>query len=274
MDCIECKIANPDGNRFCGQCGAELGRTLDETVRKKGFRDRQATEMDITESVVERLMKWGRWLAATVGVILTLFAIMLGWSYHDVRAAVKAGTDQIDAAVKDGEKDIAAVRDTTAGLKKQVAQLQSDTEGYAQVNQRIAKLQEGLTRVRKDIVDLGNRRLRVGTLETTGEGPSSLSLGRLGCPPSALAKGTQVAYCAQGSPTSLFQRTSSGDLRPVSSFSPVGFQDVSTGPKPACTAASRGTFYVEKGAGKEADKPLLCARKSDNTYGWIQLVTP
>ena len=39
MDCIECKSSNPDDNRFCGQCGAELGRTLEETVRKK-FRDR------------------------------------------------------------------------------------------------------------------------------------------------------------------------------------------------------------------------------------------
>jgi hypothetical protein len=60
-------------------------------------------------------------------------------------------------------------------------------------------------------------------------------------------------------------------LRPVSSLSPVGFQDVSTGPKPACAVASRGTFYVEKGTGKEADKPLPCVRKSDNAYDWIRL---
>ena len=56
MDCIDCKATNPEGNRFCGQCGAELGRTLDETVRKKGFLDRQTTEMEITESVAGRLM--------------------------------------------------------------------------------------------------------------------------------------------------------------------------------------------------------------------------
>jgi hypothetical protein len=57
----------------------------------------------------------------------------------------------------------------------------------------------------------------------------------------------------------------------VSSFSSIGFQDASTDPKPSCSAARRGTFYVEKATGKGADKPFLCARKSDNTYDWIQL---
>jgi hypothetical protein len=60
-------------------------------------------------------------------------------------------------------------------------------------------------------------------------------------------------------------------VRPVSSLSPVGFRDASTAAKPNCTAENRGTFYVEKGAGKIADKPFLCAKKSDNSYEWIGL---
>ena len=45
-------------------------RTLRETVLTKGFRDRQATEMEITESVANRLMKWGGWLTAIAALIL------------------------------------------------------------------------------------------------------------------------------------------------------------------------------------------------------------
>ncbi len=274
MDCIECKATNPDGNRFCGQCGAELGRTLDETVRKKGFRDRQATEMEIAESVVVRLMKWATWLGSITAVIVALFGLMLGWSYHDVRTAVESGKTQIDAAVREGTKDIDVVTQATTGLNIEVKQLQFDVDRYKQVNSMIAKVQKELTEVKKDVVDLGNRTLKVGSLETTGTGASYLGFGKLGCSSSELAKGYKgykVGYCAQGSPPVLFQLNSTGELRPVSSLSPVGFQDVSVATKPACTAANRGTFYVEKGTANMADKPFLCAKKSDNTYDWIQL---
>jgi hypothetical protein len=274
MDCIECKTTNPDSNHFCGQCGAELGRSVVETV-KKDFRDRRAVEMEITESVVDRLMKWGTWLGSITAVIVALFGLMLGWSYHDVRTAVATGKTEIGTAVQQGKNDIGAVRQTIIDLKVQVAEVESDTNRYKQVNSDIGKLQKKLMAVQGQILDLGSRTLRVGTLETTGTGgPSSMSFGNLGCQPSALPEGQKVAYCAEGSPPSifLFQRTFTGDLRPVSSVSPVGFQDASNARKPTCTAANRGTFYVEKGSGKMADKPFLCARKSDNTFDWIQLV--
>ncbi|MBV9180010.1 MAG: hypothetical protein JO356_01745 [Acidobacteria bacterium] len=87
---IECRATNADDNRYCGKCGAELGRTLDETVRKKGFGDRQATEMEITAAVVETFRKWAGWLGSATGLILALFAFMLGWSYHDLKQAVNS----------------------------------------------------------------------------------------------------------------------------------------------------------------------------------------
>jgi len=42
----------------------------------------------------------------------------------------------------------------------------------------------------------------------------------------------------------------------------------------AVALASRGTFYVEKGAPKEADRPLLCIKQSGNTYEWLRFGTP
>ncbi|MEQ1845610.1 MAG: hypothetical protein ABL983_08535 [Nitrospira sp.] len=270
MDCIDCKATNPDGNHFCGQCGAELGRSLEETVRKKGFRDRQAMEMEITESVTGRLMKWAQWLGSIVAVIVFLFTLMIGKGYSDVWTTVEKGKTEIETSVQEGKKVIDEVRQTTTGIKEQVKQLQSDIDRYKQVNIEIAKLQKQFNEAEEKIVDLGKRGLKANTLETTGPGPSLISFGKIGCPSSALV-GTKVAYCAQGSPLSLFQLTSVGELRPVSSLSPVGFQDVSIVSKPTCTAANRGTFYAEKGTGTVADKPFLCVKKSDNTYDWIQL---
>jgi hypothetical protein len=290
MDCIECKTANPDSNRFCGQCGAELGRTLEETVRKKGFRDRHATEMEITEAVVERLMKWGRWLGGIAALIVALIAFGVGLIYHDTRAVLDAGKIQIESAVADGKsnissavaqgknsvadatKDIDRIRQKASDLGTQVGHLQADINGYKEVNGEMRDLQK---QFHGQTEDLSKLNLRVHSLETVaipGE-PSQMALGTLGCQPSPRNKGFQLVICAQGSPPVLYQRPSTGDLRPISSLSPVGFQDTSTGPRPLCTAVSRGTFYVEK-EGREADKPILCAKKRDNTYDWIQLGMP
>jgi hypothetical protein len=271
MDCIQCKIANPDDNRYCGKCGAELGHTLDETVRRKGFRDRQATEMEITEAIVERLMKWSKWLGSAVAVIVGLFAILLGFSYHDVRSGVHASQAEMEKAVNEGKAEINQAKQAIPGLKSEIGQLQSDADKYKQVNQHIAKLQDQLTKVKNDVVDLGNKELKVKTLITSGSGPSSLFFGNLGCPTS-LEKNQKIMLCAQGSPPVFYELTRTGlPLRPVASLSTIGFQDTSTGKKPDCTSGNRGTFYVEKGAGNSADKPFVCVRNSNDTYAWLEL---
>jgi hypothetical protein len=181
MVCAECRIPNPDDNRFCGQCGAALGNTLEETIRRKGFRDRQATEIEITEGVVERLMKWSKWLAAAVGVPLAVFVLMIGWSYHDVRSAVAIGKEEIQHSVAEGKKDIDSVRGEIAPLKEEVTQLQSDVNGYQHVNQHIADIQKRLTAVQGQVIDLGKRSLKVDSIELTGAGPGHVEFGELGC---------------------------------------------------------------------------------------------
>jgi hypothetical protein len=272
MVCIDCKATNPDDNRFCGQCGAELGRSLDETIRKKGFRDRMATEMEIMDAVVGRLMKWVRWLGTIAAVIIVLFGLLLGKSYMDVSKVVDSGKKEIETAIQKGTEDVEKAKQAIKGMNNEIAKLNSDTARYKKVNSDIGKLQNEFNNVKEQVVDLGTRTLRVKRIEATGPGPNYLSFTELGCP-STLGVGEHILLCAKGSPTSFFQLNSMGELRPVSSFSPVGFQDVSTGPKPTCSATSRGTFYVEKGTGKVADKPFLCAKQLDNTYDWIQLST-
>jgi hypothetical protein len=255
-------------------------------VRKKGFRDRQATETEIAESVVERLMKWARWAGGILAIAGAITVFALHSIYGDLRDAIGTAKTQIQSTVGEGKtnisttiaeatREIAVVRHTTDDLREQASGLQADIKHFKEVNAEMETLRKQL---HGQTEDLSKVDLRVRSLETVGspsdaDEPSGVALKSLGCQPSKWTVGAKVVLCSQGSPPLFYQRAGN-EIRPISSFSPIGFRDESVGPKPACTAAIRGTFYVEKGAGKEADKPLLCARKSDSTYAWIQLGTP
>ena len=103
MECVECKASNHDESRYCSRCGAELRSTLEETVRKR-FRERKAVEMEITETVVDRLIKWSGYLGKVVAIPLALFVLMLGWSYHDIWRTVGLAKAEISASVRDGKE--------------------------------------------------------------------------------------------------------------------------------------------------------------------------
>jgi F0F1-type ATP synthase membrane subunit b/b' len=243
--------------------------------------------MEITEAVANRLMRWGGWLGAIAALILASFGYLF---FRNTNAALEAGKTQIDSTIAEGKrnidnavaqgknniadatKDIGAVRKNADDLGKQVGQLRSEVSGYKEVNSEMEQLQKQFHGQTNDLSKLD---LRVHTLETvelpSEHLPGQWGIKTIGCQPSSYTKETKILLCAQGSPPLFYQRTSAEDLRPVSSLSPIGFQDASTDSKPACTAARRGTFYVEKGAGKIADKPLLCVRKSDNNFEWIEL---
>jgi hypothetical protein len=279
MDCIACRAVCPEGSKFCGQCGAEVDRTLPETILRNDLRDRRTVEMEITDTVLTRLVRWGGWLAAIGVLILTAFGFALSLIYHDAKSAAEAGRAQIEGTVKTGQESITAnlaeatrevlvTKQNADQLLAQVKQLQSDVTGFKEVTDEMETLRKQFHGQTEDLKKLD---LRVHSVETFGtDRPPALIFKQLGCP-SPLEKGEEIAYCSQGSPPFLFQVSSKGDIRPVSSASPIGFQDVSTGPIPTCDANSRGTFYAKKGNGNENDAALLCARKSDRTFGWVQL---
>jgi uncharacterized protein YoxC len=198
-----------------------------------------------------------------------LFGLLLGKSYHDVWKTVDLAKTQIQSSVQQGQAEVTNVSAATKDLTREVNQLQSDIDKYRKVNNDIGTLQKQIQSVQAQVVDLGTKGLRVNELETTGSGPSSIALGHSGCPSST--EGANALYCAKGSPVTLFQLSPTGDLHPVSSQSPIGFQDVSVESRPACTAAKRGTLYVEKGKAGVSDNVSVCMKKSDNTFQWVQM---
>jgi hypothetical protein len=282
MNCIECNAPNPDENKYCGKCGAEIGKTVEQTIRRKFVNDREATEIQIAESVAARILKW----SAVVGSLAILF---IGKSCYDIKEATSMGKAQIAEATAQGKNEIEAarsqlsdLRNKAGELKTQFDQLQSDAAKYTQVTQRVEQLQREFNDAQgrwKD-VDVTFHSVRLG-----GKGPLVLGIPAtgigsptgIGCP-TAIGGTNVIEFCVQGLPPMLSQVTHRSDkkdeptdFRPVASLSTIGFRDASTEPKSNCSATSRGTFYVEKGGDKVADQPFLCVKRSNGTYVWIQL---
>jgi hypothetical protein len=154
-------MTNPDTSHYCGNCGAALGRSPEEST-KLALRDRRTLEIEIMEAVVGRLMTWAKWLGSIVAVIVALFAILIGKSYLDLHTAVEGGKTQIAAAIQDAHNAVgpmlASARHDAAELQKNVAtvntdlkQVQADLSRYKQVNQNIERLQKQLSNVQGQI---------------------------------------------------------------------------------------------------------------------------
>jgi hypothetical protein len=249
------------------------------------------------------------WAAIPLGVlalILTVLGFFLGvfgfHSYSDFTAKVADATTQVQNAsqaamakdkevsanlggleshVQSAESQVSELQASSVQMGQKYAQLQKDYGRYDQIDQKIGALQSQLTAVQGQVVDMGHRKLIAGSFETTGtdengkEWDSSVMLGRPGCGPSSLNERHSVALCVLSSPLRPFvflsQRSPNGDVMPVGSVSPVGFQDVSIAPKPACTVDRRGTIYVEKGNRGGADKPYLCVMNPSGSSRWVEL---
>jgi peptidoglycan hydrolase CwlO-like protein len=136
----------------------------------------------------EAFLYWAAIPLALIAILLAIFGVS---TYKDFTSKVDASEKQVEVVSAAALSDLQRM---AADIKRQYGQLQSDVSRYRQVNEKIAEVQKQLMAVRAQIVDLGNSTVRAGAFESTGRaGPSSWSLNQLGCGPSALAKGYEVA---------------------------------------------------------------------------------
>jgi hypothetical protein len=281
MNCPSCATPNPSDALYCNQCGEPLTVSALGRQRRIEIREKKTREIELTEAVAERLIKWVKWLGSACTVLVIAFGFALGKGYFDIQKdisnaqtqihdSVTSGTGEIRSSIESAKADISDAKRQLPTITRDIQMLNSDLGKYKEVNLRIEKLQSDFLRLQTDVVDLGHRTLKAESMETTGPGGAMESFGQVGCD-QPKAKGFPFSICAQGSPLALTSVTGGGRTRPVASFSEIGFQDVSKSPRPMCNDERRGTFYVEKGSGNQADKPFLCVKSAAGSYNWAQL---
>jgi hypothetical protein len=145
MKCPQCKAENTEGKNFCSDCGVLLTPQLIPIVRaqvedyiKEHFKDRELVDVQTTEAIAERFVKWGKWVLIPVTVLVTLLGLILAvFGIRDFsnvhKAAQEAIIDSNEAAKKAADatakaqeaetKAVAAIDAIDAATKKMNTQV-------------------------------------------------------------------------------------------------------------------------------------------------------
>ena len=136
MQCAACKAANPEGQRYCGNCGAWLDPALaplmaffDARSREhvaaalqEELKNRKVVENELTETVIQKLSDWAKFY---VGIPIAILLVALGFFGYekltDLNKLVDKAKEDITPKLKQVEKD-------TEDLKTNTQSLTTDTE--------------------------------------------------------------------------------------------------------------------------------------------------
>jgi hypothetical protein len=154
MQCPKCDSENPAGKKFCGDCGARLqatGYLSDEELQakiraaiKEELTDQRVVEVEITESVLDRITGWAKNLGFFAGIPLAALLLVLGLlglkKYSDLWELASAAESKIGPVVERAQKTATEVDATTQRLQKQSGEVES----------QIATLKPRLESISKD----------------------------------------------------------------------------------------------------------------------------
>jgi hypothetical protein len=155
MQCSACNAANPEGKRFCGDCGEPLQanqsgiRHLVEQEISARLKDQKLVELETSQAIISRLMDWAKIFGYAIGIPLTLLGLVLGFlgvkSYSDfskfstlVETAKKEAADRIQQAKKENDELVA-----------EQTKLRGQLEGISQVSEDLQAVSKRLDRLEK-----------------------------------------------------------------------------------------------------------------------------
>ena len=159
MECIKCRTPNPEGKKYCGDCGTPLDLSLgplknllESTVReqiqsalKEYFKDQKAAEFDITERVTNRLIGWAKILGGVLGVVLLILGAVGIKSFSDVTGDAKK---QIDSQVEQKKEEIGKlVKEANTGA----SEIKQARDTAQQVNQETQGLRSSMQEIDRSV---------------------------------------------------------------------------------------------------------------------------
>jgi peptidoglycan hydrolase-like protein with peptidoglycan-binding domain len=150
MDCPKCKTANPEGKRFCGDCGSSLD-AIDEEFRKnvqavvrEQLRDRLMVEIETADAVLLRLKTWSKPFLYAVAVLVAVLGLLGFRSLRDAmdglrnaqQQALQSLRQQAATESKSLEQEAAAMR-----AKLQKVDDRDLEEKWRQAESQLTKIQ-------------------------------------------------------------------------------------------------------------------------------------
>ncbi len=138
--CANCKSANPQEKKYCGDCGAFLDTVLGPvkdyldtnlrtevlSVLKDQFKDQRFLQSEIAEGIATKISGWTKLLAFFVGIPLGILILTLGViginNYLDFMNFVAKAKKDTEQRVEDARKDGEAITTEYQSLKDQLAQ--------------------------------------------------------------------------------------------------------------------------------------------------------
>jgi hypothetical protein len=141
MKCPVCTEENPDGNLFCGKCGAALdssGVRLRQQIMgviEREFKDQELVAVQVADKAEDRLWRWGRLLGLALGFFLAGLGFFGVTTYENAKSrigdAAQAAVDGLNRVAKQNEQTITG-RGTDAILQMQRAETTSVSQIQAQ----------------------------------------------------------------------------------------------------------------------------------------------
>jgi len=177
-ECPQCKASNPEGKRYCGDCGAPLESDLlaDADLRariraviKEDLGNQKVVEVEIAEAVVRKIQKWAKLLAFFSGIPLVALLALLGWlgarKYNNLWAVATAAENRINLRAKTLTTKLGALEPKAEQLTSQlsdlepkVATIKADSDRIASfvnnANGKIGELKIKVTGIQSDVVKL------------------------------------------------------------------------------------------------------------------------
>ena len=165
MQCPKCNSENPDNKKFCGDCGNRLLpsaylsedelRAQIRAVIKEELTDQKVVEVEITESVLERITGWAKKLGFFAGIPLALLLLVLGLlglkKYSDLWALASAAENKIGPVVERAQKTASDVEATTQRLQQRSSQVESQIAALKPKLETISKDAEHFAQLEKNV---------------------------------------------------------------------------------------------------------------------------
>jgi uncharacterized membrane protein YvbJ len=111
--CANCKSQNPDGKRFCGDCGQPLDsvfaaspwlRERINEILEEHYKDQKIVEIETTQAIASRLFDWAKLLGFFVGVPVAGVLVILGMlgisTYSDFKTKVGTAETEVVKRLK------------------------------------------------------------------------------------------------------------------------------------------------------------------------------